>query len=160
MDGWKFQPFPYDGESQEFCNQLPPLDEILAGEVVGRWGYCMVSFCYPCCALEKEGEMNWYGERIFSACRQKWAESIGKGMFWDNKEAYLIRVGERFFAIRFKDGRVEIAPPESVRGLDGSVVDSFRPSLTWLERNGKVSIPVGPLECEWFLPKKILDENP
>ena len=123
-NGWQWIPEGWDPEmiqkSIAIREELPSLDQLINAECIGKWTYRKVRIQNPSLILEKEGEDNFLAEDLFDFARERWSKGCRTG-FPDNKEVYLIRVGEKEYVIRFKDGRVTLSIPLFLANDEGKV---------------------------------------
>jgi len=126
-NGWEWIPKGWDPEmiqkSIAIRDGLPSLDQLINADCIGKWTYRRVTIQNPSLFLEKEGEHNFVAEDLFHAARERWSKVCRNGLP-DNKEVYLIRVGEvgeKEYVIQFKDGRVTISIPLFLANDEGKV---------------------------------------
>ena len=123
-NGWQWIPEGWDPEmiqkSIAIREELPSLDQLINAECIGKWTYRKVRIQNPSLILEKEGEDNFLAGDLFDFARERWSKGCRNG-FPDNKEVYLIRVGEKEYVIWFKDGRVTLSIPLFLANDEGKV---------------------------------------
>ena len=130
---WEWIPEGWDSEmiqkSIAIRDGLPSLDQLINAECIGKWTYRKVRIQHPSLILEKEGEDNFLAEDLFHFARERWTKGCRSGLP-DNKEVYLITLGEKEYVIRFKDGRVTLSIPLFLADDEGRVDRDMIPFIS------------------------------